>query len=175
MMCAVLGARNRGRAHAVDLGIGMQLTNIVRDVVEDAERGRVYLPATHLRAEGVDPEDFLAGRYDPAAVTRVLHGLLDLADRYYRSADDGVRDIPPAHRPAVLVAGRVYAAIGRRARRAGSSPLRGRVIVSGPEKLWRVLGALGLALKPRMSGLRAPPAHDETLHRAFAGWPGTRS
>ena len=173
MMCAVLGARPRGRPHAVDLGIAMQLTNIVRDVREDAAAGRVYLPATRLQAEGVEPESVATGTADPAALTRVFAGILDLADRYYRSADEGMRDLPAAQRPAILVASRVYGAIGRRARRTAVGPLRGRVVVPPAEKAWRTAQALGLALSPRMLGLARPVAHDPSLHASLAGWPGT--
>ena len=173
MMCAVLGARPRGRPHAVDLGIAMQLTNILRDVREDAAAGRVYLPAARLRAAGIDPEAVPAGTADPAALTRVLAGILDLAERYYRSADDGMRDLPAAQRPAILVASRVYGAIGRRARRASAGPLRGRVVVPPAEKAWRTTQALGLALTPRMLGLSRLPPHDPALHTALAGWPGS--
>jgi phytoene synthase len=173
MMCAVLGVRQSGWAHAVDLGVAMQLTNIVRDVAADARQGRVYLPAARLRAEGTSPEAILAGTADPAAVSRVLTALLDLADRYYASGDLGMRDIPWVYRPAMLTASRVYGAIGRRARRPRHNPLRGRVIVPGYLKLARVVQSLGACFRPALLDLGRHPPHDPTLHRAFAGWPGS--
>ena len=65
MMCAVLGVRDpRAWRHAVDLGIAMQLTNISRDVLEDAQACRVYLPAERLAEYGVGPEDVVDGQAD---------------------------------------------------------------------------------------------------------------
>jgi phytoene synthase len=173
MMCAVLGVRQSGWAHAVDLGVAMQLTNIVRDVAADARQGRVYLPAVRLRREGTTPEALLAGTADPEPVGRVLEALLDLADRYYRSGDQGMRDIPLVYRPAMLTASRVYQAIGLRARRVRHSPLRGRVVVPGYVKVGRVIQALAACLRPALLDIGPRGSHDRGLHRAFAGWPGS--
>ena len=173
LLCGVLDARPRGRPHAVDLGIAMQLTNIVRDVQEDALLGRVYLPLEWLRAEGVDPESIGTSAADDDGLIRVLARVLDLADRYYRSADAGIRDLPAAHRPAILVASRVYGAIGRRARRRPGAPLRQRVVVSPAEKVLRTLQALGTVCTPAMLGLSRRIPHDPALHRDLRGWPGT--
>ncbi len=130
MMCSLLGALEpRARAHAVDLGIAMQLTNICRDVREDAAMGRVYLPATRLVAAGTTPAAVLAGRAPPAAISQVVGDVLDLADRHYASADVGLRDLPGRSRLAVLVASRVYRAIGVRLRARGCDPMAGRVVV----------------------------------------------
>jgi phytoene synthase len=175
MLCAVLGVRRCGWVHAVDLGIAMQLTNIVRDVVEDVAHGRVYLPATRLQAAGTTTDALLAGCADPAAVSTVLTGLLDLADGYYASGERGMRDIPPLYRPAMLTASRVYGAIGQRARRPGHSPLRGRVVVPAGEKAARVLQALALCLHPKRLDVGPHASHDAALHRAFAGWPGSHT
>ncbi|HMV69830.1 MAG TPA: phytoene/squalene synthase family protein, partial [Myxococcota bacterium] len=94
MMCGVLGVTDPAALpFAIDLGVAMQLTNIARDVAEDARLGRVYLPADRLRAlgAGVEPAEVLASR-EP--VRRVVADLLALADRYYASADHGMRAIP---------------------------------------------------------------------------------
>ena len=119
MMCGVLGVRDeRARRHAIDLGIGMQLTNICRDVREDAEMGRVYLPASRLSAEGVSATDVVSGRADRRAVARVVSALLEEADRRYASGDAGMRYIPWRPRLAIYVASRLYRAIGVRLRSA---------------------------------------------------------
>ena len=102
MMCGVLGVSDvAARRHAIDLGMAMQLTNICRDVLEDRERGRVYVPAEWL---GEDPD-----RAMPAAVQQ----LLALADRYYASADRGLGYLEPRSALAVRTARLVYAEIGR--------------------------------------------------------------
>lgn len=169
MMSAVLGVRDpRARAFAVDLGVAMQLTNICRDVAEDARLGRVYLPATRLHGLGVQsaPEAVLRS---PDAVRRVVHDLLAMADRYYRSAEEGMHYIPWRARLAILVAARVYRQIGVRLTRAGGDPLVGRTVVPWWEKGLAALGAL--ADWPRVARRRV--AHRPQLHRALRGLPGS--
>lgn len=175
MMCGVLGARETAaRPHAVDLGIGMQLSNIARDVAADAAMGRVYLPAAWLREAGVDPEQLLKTEADPAAVVRVVGRVLDLAEAYYRSADGGLRWLPWRSRWTVLAAGRLYRAIGRKVRRRGVAALRDRTVVAWPEKAWQLLVATALLFHPAVLGWTARP-HDPRLHRALGGLVGEGS
>jgi phytoene synthase len=143
MMCSVLGVRDpRALRHAVHLGIAMQLTNISRDVREDAEAGRVYLPAERLAAYGVASEQLVEGEADAEAVSLVVSDVLGLAERYYQSGDAGMRFLPARARWAVLVASRLYRGIGRRLRRRNASnPLRGRVVVPWFEKIGLVAAA----------------------------------
>lgn len=176
MMCAVLGVRRReALPHAVDLGIAMQLTNVCRDVAEDAARGRVYLPAARLLRAGVRPEDVVRGRASREGVARVVGELLALADGYYRSADGGLRDIPARSRVAILVASRVYRAIGVRLRRRHCDALAGRTVVPWPEKLAWGVGAAASALRPQVLGLLPRGTHDRTLHAALRGLPGANA
>lgn len=113
MMCPILGVVDpRAHPFAVDLGIAMQLTNICRDVAEDARRGRVYLPRRRLEEAGTSPEALLAGETSERGGTRVRRALLGLAERYYRSADEGMRYIPARARLAILLASRLYRAQG---------------------------------------------------------------
>jgi len=137
MMCSVLGVRDlRALRHAIDLGIAMQLTNIARDVREDAEASRVYLPAARLREYGVAPEALVEGSADLQAVSVVVGDVLDLAERYYESGDAGMQYLPPRARWAILVASRLYRGIGRRLRRRHrSNPMFGRVVVPWFAKL----------------------------------------
>lgn len=168
LMCAVLGVDDRAAwPHAVDLGIGMQLTNICRDVLEDAGRGRVYLPTDRLRAEGVAPEDLIAGTADPRAVARVVRDLLSLADRYYASGDEGLSYLPARTRLAIRVASRTYRAIGDELARRDHDALAGRAVVPAHRKSWQVLLAVRDHLR---SAGRAH--HDAALHRALWGLPG---
>jgi 15-cis-phytoene synthase len=173
MMCAVLGVRARAaRPFAIDLGVAMQLTNIARDVAEDAHLGRVYLPARRLHRHGVDPEMLVAGTADRAAVAAVVLEVLDLADRYYRSADDGMRDIPWRARQAILVASRVYRAIGVRLRLRAGDALAGRTVVPAAAKVAWTSRALVAGLRPRILGLGRRAEHDAELHRALHGLHG---
>ena len=143
MMCSVLGVRDRrALRHAIDLGIAMQLTNISRDVLEDAEASRVYLPAERLEEYGVHSEDLVDGCADPESVSVVVSDVLALAERYYESGDAGMRYLPARARWAILVASRLYRGIGRRLRRRRrSNPLLGRVVVPWFAKLGLVASA----------------------------------
>ena len=174
MMCAVLRVRTRDALpHAVDLGVAMQLTNIARDVAEDAARGRVYLPTVRLQRRGVDPAALIAGTADRGGIAQVVAEVLDLADEYYRSADSGMRDIPWRPRQAILVASRTYRAIGVRLRRHSCDALAGRTTVPFPEKVfWGTWALLG-GLRPQILGLGARSPHNPTLHQALLGLPGT--
>jgi 15-cis-phytoene synthase len=176
MMCSVIGV-TRPQAHpfAVDLGLAMQLTNIARDVAEDAERDRVYLPATRLRRAGVEPQEVVDGTADPRAVAGVVREVLDLADRYYRSADGGMRDIPWRARQAILVASRVYRAIGMRLRRRGCDALGGRAVVPLAGKVAWGSRALIAGFHPRITGLGPRPQHEAALHLALRDLPGTNA
>lgn len=155
MMCGVLGVTQRAAwPHAVSLGIGMQITNICRDVLEDAGRDRVYLPATLLAAEGLTQQDILDGSVDRARLSAVVGRLLDLADEHYRYADAGMHHIPWRARLGILIASRVYRAIGVKLRRKhGLDPMHGRTYTTTAEKLWWVLAGAGAFLRPVTLGL----------------------
>jgi phytoene synthase len=170
LLCPVLGIARRGWPRAVDLGIGLQLTNIVLGVREDAGRDRVYLPRTRLARSGLTPEQVLRGE-DAGRTRHVIRGLVAMADRYYRSADEGARDIPWRYRHGILVMSRVYGGMGRRAGQEGTH--RAPAAASPAEKALRLAQVLAVSLTPRMLGLTPPPPHDAELHAAIAGWPGT--
>jgi phytoene synthase len=148
MLSRVLGVRDPAAdLSAIALGLGMQLTNIVRDVAEDAAKGRVYLPESALAVHGLRPVDLLAGRADRAAVHAVCLDVLELADCCYRVADRGLADIPLRSRFGIAVAARLYAAIGWRIRRTGHHPLDGRMVVPRREKCFRVLQGIVVAMR----------------------------
>ncbi len=114
MMALIMGCTTRrGFARAADLGLGMQLTNIARDIGEDAGRGRIYLPLDWLHETGVAPADLLNGRADPAAIAQLTARLLTVADGYYRRALTGLGALPVSCRPAIKSAAFIYRDIGR--------------------------------------------------------------
>ena len=153
MLSRLLGVEDpAGAGHAADLGLAMQLTNIVRDVREDATRGRVYLPRTRLEAHGLSADDVLRGR-QREGIRAVCLELLDLADRYYASGEAGFRYIPLRARVGVAVAQRVYASIGWRIRTTGHHPLDGRLVVPRSEKLGRVGQAVAVSVRTSFSRL----------------------
>jgi phytoene synthase len=150
MMCGILGVTSAAaRAHAVQLGVAMQLTNICRDVREDADLGRIYLPESRLRQE--DPTNAalgpgslldLSGRRR-RAVAGVVLGLIADSERVYALASQGFRYIPARPRLAIIIAARLYRAIGRRLRRRGGDALAGRVVVPNWHKALLLFAALG--------------------------------
>lgn len=148
MMSHVFGVSDdKALVHAVHLGLAMQLTNICRDVDEDWQRGRLYLPSELLAEHGArDLEADLGRPFPPAAripVADTVRDLLALADRYYRSGDRGLRALPWRAAGAVTVASRVYSAIGTRIARTGYDTTAGRAIVSTPAKLALLAGSVG--------------------------------
>ena len=173
LMCGVLQVREaKALPFAVDLGIAMQLTNICRDVAEDAREGRVYLPSKRLRAAGVDPRDLLAGTADRAAVAQVVRDLLELAETYYQSAWRGMHFLPRRARLAVVVAARVYRRIGRDLLSRGGNALAGRTVVPWPSKVIEALHAVLWFLgRPFVDALKAAQ-HQPGLHHALVGLPG---
>ena len=133
MMCAVLGVHDaRASAYARDLGVAMQLTNIARDVSEDALRDRLYLPASWLPSS-LGPVDVTAA---PGPVFLAVQKVLSLAESRYRSAELGYRYLPSRTRPAIRVAARLYEEIGLRVLRQGPSYLQmGRCVVPMSRKM----------------------------------------
>lgn len=140
MMCHVLGVQERSALrHAAHLGIGMQLTNIARDVLEDWQRGRLYLPDALLAEVGCGGLFTDLGRPFPAqdapAVGRVVQRILDDAQPYYESGDRGVPFLPPRTAFAIRTARLVYSDIGRVLAERNYAVLEGRVHVTGARKL----------------------------------------
>lgn len=155
MMCSVLRVpSDAALPYAVDLGIAMQITNICRDVLEDAERGRVYLPREVLERHGIAQDDLLGPDRATLNLKPVIDELLDLAERFYRRGEYGLRYIPLRSRFSILVALRVYRSIGRKLRKQhGSNPLFGRTVTSLGSKLVQGLIAAMQVLAPRWLGL----------------------
>lgn len=139
MMTHVMGLFHvRSLPLAVELGHAMQMTNIARDVKEDYERGRIYLPQDWLQMSEVDEQNFLA---EPQKVYEVVHKLLLNAEMHYRSAEKGLLDLPFRCAWAVAVALELYREIGRKILNKGAIALESRMIVSKPRKLILVLKA----------------------------------
>jgi len=147
MMSHLFGVRHDDAlVHAAHLGIAMQLTNICRDVAEDWDRGRLYIPDEILARHGAKG---LASQLDkpPSDSARTsLRGavsdLLELADRYYASGARGEAALPWRAAIAVRSARGIYSAIGARIEATDHDVLAGRAVVPGSTKLARVAGAV---------------------------------
>jgi phytoene synthase len=143
MMTVLMGARAPEMvARASDLGVAMQLTNVARDVGEDARSGRLYLPRVWMREAGLDPDAWLARPAFNAAIAEIVERLLQHADDLYERADAGIAALPVRFRPAIYAARRLYAEIGREVARHGFDSVSRRAIVTTGRKLQIVSAAL---------------------------------
>jgi len=147
MMALLMGVRSaEGLARACDLGVAMQLSNIARDVGEDARMGRLYLPRDWMLEAGLDPDAWLARPVFSAALAGVVRRVLDAAEQLYLCADAGVARLPLTCRPGINAARFMYAEIGREVARRGLDSVSGRARVSASRKAWLLMrSALQLA------------------------------
>ena len=143
MMCVLMRVRcPDALARACDLGVAMQLTNIARDVGEDAMEGRLYLPTDWLAEAGLTPEQFLANPRPTKAVRQMTRRLLVQANRLYARSEAGVAGLPLGSRPGIFAARFIYAGIGAQVQRAGYDSFSTRARTSKSQKL----GWLGLSM-----------------------------
>jgi 15-cis-phytoene synthase len=168
MMACVMGVREPGLlARACDLGVAMQLTNIARDVGEDARRGRLYLPLTWLREAEIDPESWLKNPQFTSPLATVIARLLDTADALYRRAAAGIAQLPVGCRRGIYAACLLYAEIGCELRRNGFDSVSVRTIVPPKRKAVLVARALWNRNPGGDAALAAPPL-PETDHLVSA-------
>lgn len=136
MMAMIMGVRDPAMlSRACDLGVAMQLTNICRDVGEDAAAGRLYLPRQLLQEQGIDPDAWLANPEFSPALAEVLKIVLASADRLYKRSEWGLSKLPAGCRPSMFAARHIYAEIGREVERLGYDSVSQRAVVNGQRKL----------------------------------------
>lgn len=171
MMALIMGVRDRNAlARACDLGAAMQLTNIARDVGEDARNGRLYLPLAWMREAGLDPDAWLEAPTCDAALTDVVRRLLGEAEALYRRSEFGIAMLPRSCRPGIWAARLLYARIGDVVARRGYDSVSARASTTLTCKL-RLL-ALAVLKAGRTTRERV---HDSALPEARflleAVWP----
>jgi len=162
MMCVLMRMRDPDAlARAADLGVAMQLTNIARDVGEDALDGRLYLPLDWFARAGIEPEAFLADPKPVKSVRLMVKQLLIEADRLYRRAEAGISRLPLSARPGIFAARFMYAAIGSELRGIGHDSVNHRAHTSKAHKLgllgWSMVRAGLTALSPTSPVIFARP------------------
>ncbi|WP_312585856.1 15-cis-phytoene synthase CrtB [Atlantibacter sp.] len=158
MMAHIMGVRDaKVLDRACDLGLAFQLTNIARDVIEDAQAGRCYLPATWLAQEGLTAKSFALPEHRPA-LFRVVKRLLVAAEPYYDSALAGLPALPLRSRWAIATARDVYRAIGIKVAHAGARAWDRRQHTTKPEKLMLLLKGAGRAAIAPVVAPSARPA-----------------
>ena len=148
-------------ARACDLGVAMQLSNIARDVGEDAHEGRFYLPLEWMDEAGVDVEAFLADPQPGKEIRRLVQRLIADSNRLYFRAEPGVAELPFLCRPGIFAARHIYCGIGREVRRAGFDSITRRAHTTKRQKLgWLILStaqALTVTVMPRSAVLYGKP------------------
>jgi phytoene synthase len=161
MMAQVMGVRDLATLRrASDLGIAFQLTNIARDVVEDARGGRVYLPGEWLGEAAAGPAA-VADPQNRAAVFAATLRLLAAADPYYASARWGLRSLGFRSAWAVAAALRVYRRIGVKVRSLGAVGMDRRATTGTAAKLALVLqGGVVAARAVSLDGRCRAPERD---------------
>ncbi|MEM1272503.1 MAG: phytoene/squalene synthase family protein [Pseudomonadota bacterium] len=162
MMCVLMRVRDADAlARACDLGVAMQLTNIARDVGEDARAGRLYLPTTWLAEIGLTPEAFLADPKMTPEIGKLVRRLLVEADRLYVRSEAGVAALPISARPGIFAARHIYSAIGGVIRHNGYNSITRRARTTSATKLALLalssLQAAWVSVSPRSSVIHAKP------------------
>ena len=166
MMSLVMGARSpEALARACDLGVAMQLSNICRDVGEDARAGRLYLPLEWLCEAGIEPEAWLRTPTFDARIAGMIARLLAHADELYARVDSGIAELPRSCRVGINAARFLYAAIGHEVARRGGNSVDSRAVVSPAKKL-ALLARAGTRRSRRAAF--APPPLAATRHLVLA-------
>ena len=166
-MCKLLGCKeNDAYAFAVDLGIAMQLTNIARDVLEDANMGRRYIPEEWL-SSSISVTEIAIGKSDiKKTIADAIENLLTLSEKYYNSAFAGIKFLPLRSRLAIIIALRIYREIGIKLSKKQYNWWEGRTIISRGAKLLLTIRSIGDLFFLKSS------EHDESLHIHLKGLSG---
>ena len=164
MMSLIMGAHtDSALARAAELGVAMQLTNIARDIGEDARNGRLYIPRAWFREIGMDADTWLANPVFDARIAGFTQRLLLRADALYRRGEFGLAELPWDCRPAIQSARLVYAEIGKQLEREGLNAVDERTVVSTARKLALIARATSVAFKapalPAVSLSPVPAIH----------------
>ena len=174
LMCDMLDCDHKNALdHAMDLGIAMQLTNIARDVLEDAEMGRRYLPESWVG--DLQPSRIVALAKTPlandaVAVATGVERLLNLADDYYKSGMEGFSYLPLRAHVSIAIAAHVYRQIGVQLRLKQCAWHRGREVTSQLTKIICSIKALGSLVNRGHSYAQ----HNAALHQPIKGLPHVR-
>ena len=138
MMLPIINTKDaEARKHAIDLGIAMQLTNIARDVYEDAKMNRLYLPKEWLGQVSVS--DLIDNKLDDQKKRLIelsIKNLIELSDKFYANGFSGMKFIPLRTRLAIFFAAKIYKGIGGKIKSSGYVYKLERIYLNKLEKLW---------------------------------------
>jgi len=169
MMCRIMGVRDgAAEKQAIQLGVAMQLTNIARDVAEDWQRGRCYLPKSWGdidRNEQVLPTN--------AQVAVSVAKLLTLAETYYAYGQVGINALPRSCRPAIVLASKLYREIGQQIRRNNYEVMDGRTVVPAGRLLVAIMHGLATGgLRTLSPTQKNNPVFESTVFQSLSTFPG---
>ena len=138
MMLPIINTKDaEARKHAIDLGIAMQLTNIARDVYEDAKMNRLYLPKEWLGQVSIS--DLIDNKLDDQKKKLIelsIKNLIELSDKFYANGFSGMKFIPLRTRLAIFFAAKIYKGIGEKIKSGGYVYRLERIYLNKLEKLW---------------------------------------
>lgn len=162
MMTVLMGVRDPDAlARACDLGVGMQLTNIARDVGEDAFEGRLYMPLDWMEEAGLDPDQFLADPKPGRQIQRLTKRLVSEANRLYYRSEPGIPALPLSCRTGIWAARLIYAGIGKELGRMEYNSISARARTNKTQKIgWLAQSALQTGfsvIMPKSAVLYAQP------------------
>ena len=172
MMCSVLKCNNfAAKKHAIDLGIAMQLTNIARDVLEDAQMGRRYIPGDWVN--NMSPEEIVEASNNPNSDESILiqdgiKRLLDMAEIFYRSGHHGLAYLPFRAHLSISVAAKVYRQIGVQIDNSGLNWYDGRQSTS---KLSKIICTIKATFNLLTRASIRKKSHNTSLHSKLEGLP----
>ncbi|MEN2494129.1 MAG: 15-cis-phytoene synthase [Hyphomicrobiaceae bacterium hypho_1] len=155
IIAMIIGTKERvALERACDLGIGFQLTNIARDIVQDHMRNRIYIPQNWLEEAGLMQTSMIEPQ-NRVLLAKVVRRLLDTSEIYYQSAKCGLAHLPFRSAWAVGTALKVYRTIGLEVRRRGSHAWDKKISTNGITKFGGTVSGLTLALKSRSARKKA--------------------
>ena len=138
MMLPIINTKDaEARKHAIDLGIAMQLTNIARDVYEDAKMNRLYLPKEWLGQVSIS--DLIDNKLDDQKKKLIglsIKNLIELSEKFYANGFSGMKFIPLRTRLAIFFAAKIYKGIGEKIKSGGYVYKLERIYLNKLEKLW---------------------------------------
>ena len=138
MMSKIIGVKNiKASSCAIDLGIAMQLTNIARDVYEDAKLKRIYLPSEwipNINLYELNGQKTISLEQE-TTISNAINGLIDLSEKFYFNGFSGLKYIPLKTRLGIFIAANIYKGIGIKIKKNGKKYLKKRIYLNYYEKL----------------------------------------
>ena len=165
MMCVIMNVRDKDvLARACDLGAAMQLTNIARDIGEDARNGRLYMPLKWMSEEGLNSIAFLKNPKASENTARIAKRLLMEAEHLYLRAEAGLSELPFSCRPGIFAARHIYEKIGKHIAAANYDSITKRAFTTKVEKVGFLMlsfaNTAAVSVMPRSAIVHAEPLQE---------------